>query len=362
MKYFFICAGFLFTSSLFAQQTNVHITSSDGIGVNIAAPTKYFQLEVPDTYLNNGLYTKINYSGLVDIRAIEGISEPNPGYGIGGYFTGGFKGLHARANGGAYDGNGFALYGLYAESIGTAGTRIGLYSRASGGTLNLAARFGSGDVEIQNKLRVNTTNQNGIVHITSNDNTGSNATAIRIESTNSGTENTYGTLVSASNSSTGDVFGYYSTVSAAGANSRAYGIFANAPDPEDYALFGIGNTYVSGYLRVGTTTNPYSGQYKVVVDGKILTEEVRVQNSSGWPDYVFDEHYDLKSLPEIEQFIAQNHHLPNIPSAQVIAENGIALGDMQIRMMEKIEELTLHIIRQQKEMDALKNQIKLLSK
>lgn len=362
MKYVLFLPLLLSFTFINAQETTVHVTSLDGIGVNTDSPTNYFQIEIPATYLGDGLFSKINFGDTEDYRAIEGLSVPSPGYGIGGYFTGGYKGIHAHANGGNYNGSGFALYGLYAESTGTEGTRIGLFSRASGGDLNIAARFGSGDVEIENKLRVNTTSQNGVVHINSTESSGGNATAIRIESNNSGSENTYGTLVSASNSNTGEVFGYYSTVSAAGANSRAYGIYASAPDPEDYALFGIGNAHVSGDLRIGTISDPYSGAYRVVVDGAILTEEVRVQNSTLWPDYVFNSDYDLKSLGEIEQFIEQNHHLPNIPPAATIEKDGIAIGDMQIRMMEKIEELTLHLIRQQKEIEALKIKIKSLEK
>jgi hypothetical protein len=98
------------------------------------------------------------------------------------------------------------------------------------------------------------------------------------------------------------------------------------------------------------------GDYKLGVGGKVICEEVRVKlQSNGWPDYVFSQDYKLKSLEEIENFIKLNKHLPNIPSAQVIDKEGLEVGDMQRRMMEKIEELTLYIIEQNKRIAALEN-------
>lgn len=92
--------------------------------------------------------------------------------------------------------------------------------------------------------------------------------------------------------------------------------------------------------------------YKLEVNGNVRTKEVVVE-SINWPDYVFDEHYKLKSLEEVEEFIHQNKHLPNIPSAQEIEKKGLLLGDTQKRMMEKIEELTLYVIE-------LSNKIKIM--
>jgi len=82
----------------------------------------------------------------------------------------------------------------------------------------------------------------------------------------------------------------------------------------------------------------------LAVDGKIIGEEMRIQNSNNWPDYVFAEEYDLMPLDELKQTIALQKHLPNIPPASVVEEEGILIGDMQKRMMEKIEELTLYIL------------------
>lgn len=97
------------------------------------------------------------------------------------------------------------------------------------------------------------------------------------------------------------------------------------------------------------TTNP---TYKLSVNGNIRSKEVVVE--TGWADYVFDKNYKLLPLEEVEKFIEQNNHLANIPSAKEIEANGQALGDIQRRMMEKIEELTLYVIQLQKEVEKLK--------
>ena len=89
--------------------------------------------------------------------------------------------------------------------------------------------------------------------------------------------------------------------------------------------------------------------YKLSVDGKIMSEEVMVQLSGDWPDYVFDNDYDLKSPQEIETHIKTHGHLPGVPSATDVDEaNGIHLGEMNRVLLEKIEELTLLIIEQDK--------------
>ena len=92
---------------------------------------------------------------------------------------------------------------------------------------------------------------------------------------------------------------------------------------------------------------------KLEVNGTIRSKEIIVETIN-WPDYVFDKNYKLPLLSDVEKFILQNKHLSNISSAEEIEAKGLHVGDNQKRMMEKIEELTLYIIRQQKEIDALK--------
>ena len=85
----------------------------------------------------------------------------------------------------------------------------------------------------------------------------------------------------------------------------------------------------------------------------MICEEVKVKLSSAWPDYVFEENHQLMPVNKLSEFIKIHKHLPNIPSAQIIEKEGMELGDMQKKMMEKIEELTLYIIDLQKQVDDL---------
>ncbi len=111
-----------------------------------------------------------------------------------------------------------------------------------------------------------------------------------------------------------------------------------------------------GQVGIGVTSaaNMPAPEYLLAVDGKIISEEVRVELSGMWPDYVFTEEYTLTSLEELENQIEILGHLPGIPSASEIESEGFELGDMQSRMMAKIEELTLYMISANKEIEALK--------
>ncbi len=103
----------------------------------------------------------------------------------------------------------------------------------------------------------------------------------------------------------------------------------------------------------GENTSVGTG-YKLKVFGKVISEEVRVQLKTAWPDYVFNEGYKKLSIPELETFLKENKHLPNVPSAAEIEKDGQHLGEIQRKMLEKIEELSLYVIELKKEIDALK--------
>jgi hypothetical protein len=106
--------------------------------------------------------------------------------------------------------------------------------------------------------------------------------------------------------------------------------------------------------RIGIWTLTPATGYALSVNGKIMCEELKVQLSGSWPDYVFGESYSLMPIKGVESFIKNNRRLPGIPSAAQMEKDGLSVGEMQKKMMEKIEELTLYIIQQQKEIDALK--------
>jgi hypothetical protein len=107
----------------------------------------------------------------------------------------------------------------------------------------------------------------------------------------------------------------------------------------------------NGNIGIGTT-NP---TYKLSVNGNVRSKEVVVE--SGWADYVFAKEYKLPSLRDVEKFIYTNKHLPNIPSAAEIQTNGLKLGEVQTKMMQKIEELTLYIIDQNKRIELLEKKL-----
>ena len=109
--------------------------------------------------------------------------------------------------------------------------------------------------------------------------------------------------------------------------------------------------YAGGNVMIGASV-PATG-YLLSVDGKVMCEELKVQMSGSWPDYVFADDYTLPTLYELEASIKQNKHLPGIPSAAVVEAEGIEVGAMQVQMMEKIEELTLYIIELQKQIDVV---------
>jgi hypothetical protein len=106
------------------------------------------------------------------------------------------------------------------------------------------------------------------------------------------------------------------------------------------------------FPNIAATVNV--ANYNLFVKGGILTEEVRVSLASTWADYVFAKEYKLKPLTEVEQFITTNGHLPNVPSAKQVAEEGINVGEMAKIQQEKIEELTLYIIQLSKDIELLK--------
>jgi hypothetical protein len=107
------------------------------------------------------------------------------------------------------------------------------------------------------------------------------------------------------------------------------------------------------------TTNP---NQKLTVNGTIYGKEVKVDLNVPGPDYVFEPSYKLPSLTEIETYIKANKHLPEVPSAKEMEANGINLSEMNMLLLKKVEELTLHLIEQQKQLHAQQELIEKLIK
>ncbi|MCP4176262.1 MAG: hypothetical protein GY756_00680 [bacterium] len=104
-----------------------------------------------------------------------------------------------------------------------------------------------------------------------------------------------------------------------------------------------------GNVGIGTANTTYNSEtYKLGVKGKILTTEIKLINIADWADFVFEPTYKMPTLKEVENFIKINKHLPDVPSEKEVRENGINVGEMNATLLQKIEELTLYTIEQQK--------------
>ncbi len=112
----------------------------------------------------------------------------------------------------------------------------------------------------------------------------------------------------------------------------------------------------TGKVGIGTT----SPTYELTVNGTIRAKELIID--TGWADYVFEDEYKLRPLQDVQKFIENNKHLPEIPSAQEVAKNGVSLGDVQTKLLQKVEELTLYLIEMDKTVTSLQNRLAALQK
>ncbi|MCH2215475.1 MAG: hypothetical protein MK086_09920 [Flavobacteriales bacterium] len=236
------------------------VFDSEGrLGVNSTTPNGRLTVNGESDLTEDVISAVVNYDGNADVVGVDAISVTAPGFGYGVRSTGGYMAVRATGSGQDYVG---VTYGVYGESIGTAGTRIGIYGTANGGSTN-------------------------------------------------------------------------------------------------WAMWSAGNHYVSGDLRIGSTTAATG--YKLSVNGRAICEELKVQLNSDWPDYVFEDDYEMMDLDELKNYIDKENHLPGIPSAQKVEEDdGILLGEMQRVTVEKLEELTLYILELKEENEQLKERIEAL--
>lgn len=139
-------------------------------------------------------------------------------------------------------------------------------------------------------------------------------------------------------------------ISFGGANKISVGTDSNAMN-----FSASSYSFTTGKVGIGCE-NTVEG-YALAVNGGVMSTRVSVMDVDEWPDYVFGGDYHRMSLYELEEYIDLNHHLPEVPSAEEVSEQGIDLGEMNAILLQKVEELTLHVIELQKQIDIQQNEI-----
>lgn len=141
-----------------------------------------------------------------------------------------------------------------------------------------------------------------------------------------------------------------------------------------FGMYGVGESSNRFYLGYGNTPwNSVHGMHilpngnvgigivspvaRLTVNGNILAKEIKVTNTITVPDYVFDTDYNLPTLSYVEAYVKKNKHLPEIPSAEDIERNGLDVGEMNLLLLKKVEELTLHLIEKEKKINSLENRL-----
>lgn len=250
----------------------------------------------------------------------------------------GYEALRNNTTGGNYN-MAIGERALKFNTTGVANTAIG--ARASekntSGTANMA--FGYLSLFENTTGNYNTAiGQQSLVSLVN----GNNNTAI-------GTDAGFSTLGS------GNTFiGYQAGYNEVGGN-KLYIANSNTATPLVYGDF------TAKYLAVGEVSAAdraanTSGGYRLLVKGGMITEKIKVATAgtTDWADYVFDDNYKRMTLEEVESFINENKHLPNVPTTEQMITNGNDLQKTDAKLLEKIEELTLYIIEINKEIKALK--------
>ncbi|WP_457129298.1 hypothetical protein [Mucilaginibacter sp. HD30] len=240
----------------------------------------------------------------------------------------------------SYDGTGFQNAGavtFVAESTpssGAAPTRIDLITGSNAG--NRTAR-----------LTVGSTGLVGIGTINP-------ISPLSIASTNS----SFGMIRLTQNNTNGEASIGFRDGSDSDAQSWVIGKNVNSSTSDDFRWFYGGTKMMlttSGDLGIGTTTIPTG--YKFAVNGAAIATSVKVQLYTSWPDFVFKKDYQLPTLAEVKTYIDKNQHLPDMPSADEVHNNGLDLGETNRLLTKKVEELTLYLIQQEGRIKALEMKI-----
>lgn len=263
-----------------------------------------------------------------------------------------YIGYQSGMNGGAF---GSAFFGSFTgtTNTGSSNTFVGANAgRFNGsGTSNVFLGFQSGDNNTTGSYNVFSGYESGGQNSTGKYNVfnGYFSGQANID----GAYNTYiGTNAGRSSTGSYNVFlGYRAGYNEAGSH-KLYIENTNTSDPLIYGDFQND--------VVGINTGEVPAGYTLAVKGKTITEEIKVRTHDNWPDYVFEADYHLSPLSTLENDIKSLGHLPGVPSAEEVKDNGFHLGEMNATLLEKVEELTLYLIQMNKEMKAMNSDIQKL--
>jgi len=326
-----------FTGTTTLGNSSIYETASQ-IGIGTTSPSYKVDVRTTGTTTLMNLSKAWVGSGTTNFPLLQVSNTYTFGYGTGVSGSGGQTGVKGTASNG--DQTGYGIYGLgfgasgntygvYGTASTTAGTSYGVYGTVTAGS-GWAGYF-DGKGYFSGNLGLGIT---------------SAATRLQIDGGTDAGLASGGFITNGLTTSTNLVIDNNEIM--ARYNGGTSTLYLNNDGGN------ISMCYSSGNVMIGASV-PATG-YLFSVDGKIMCEELKVQMSESWPDYVFADDYKLPSLYELEASIKLNKHLPGIPSAKEVEANGFEVGAMQANMMEKIEELTLYIIELQKQIDQLKDQ------
>lgn len=123
-----------------------------------------------------------------------------------------------------------------------------------------------------------------------------------------------------------------------------------------------GDIQMRAKVKIGEIAPMYHGDYKLAVAGKIVSQSLYVVNPLQWADFVFEPTYKLMALPTLASYLKQYKHLPNIPSAKEVETKGYNVSEMDAKLLQTVEELTLHVIEIDNQNQQLQNRLAALEK
>lgn len=395
-----------FTNNIFAtgylgvkKPSGIYSVITDGFSNNELGYIGVFGVKEYDTIQGAGVYGWTR-GGADNNYGTMGVSTSNIGnnYGLHGRAIGN-GGFNTGVFGKAEDGN--ANFGVYGTAVTTSGQfGYGVYASATGSGTNYAGYF-VGNVRVLNDGEALTiAGTNPYIQVKNGANNigylqGYNSDYILATNSENNGNLVFGTKAfNRMYISSGGKISINNSAITAQLNIKGDNEAVNINGADPYIQFNNGTTTKVGYVRALNTDMLFSlnnsnttGKIKFLTDnkprmwidvngnvsisddgkiasgylfnvkGKMIAEEMMVELNGNWPDYVFSKDYKLMSLSELKQYITENNHLPQLPSAETM-KDGIALGEMNKMLTEKVEQLTLYILQMHDEIEALKKQNK----